>query len=376
MRPARYASLFAVILLATCGPALATTWQVSVGGSGPNFEPAILNIQPGDTVQWNWSGGGFAHSVTSGADGIKDNMFDSGIKTTGTFSFTYPNAGRFPYFCRPHYSMGMEGEVKVAGAVTPSAQPLNVSTRLRVLTGQNAMIGGFIITGNAPKKVIVRAIGPSLGSSGVAGFLADPKVQLNGSAGVINSNDNWKDTQQVEIQASTIPPSDDRESAVVATLVPGNYTAIVEGKDETTGVALVEVYDLEPGADSKLANISTRGVVGTGTDVMIGGFILGKANGVAKVIVRALGPSLAQAGLSGVLENPTLELRDGNGVLVRANNDWKESQQTEIQSTGIPPQNDLESAVVATLSPGPHTAIVAGSGGTTGIALVEVYHLQ
>jgi hypothetical protein len=153
---------------------------------------------------------------------------------------------------------------------------LNVSTRLRVQTGEGAMIGGFIITGNAAKKVIIRAIGPSLSQAGVAGVLSDPTVELNGAGGAIASNDDWKTSQRTAIEASGVPPSDDRESAIVATLSPGSYTAVVTGKTNNTGVGLVEVYDLDPGADSKLANISTRGAVGVDTDVMVGGFILGE----------------------------------------------------------------------------------------------------
>jgi hypothetical protein len=283
--------------------------------------------------------------------------------------------------------MGMVGVIKVVAPSTPTpvptapptgspAQPLNVSTRLRVQSGQNAMIGGFIVTGNAAKRVIVRAIGPSLGSAGVAGVVNDPIVSLNGSGGGIASNDNWRDSQQADIEASGVQPSDQRESAIIATLQPGSYTAVVEGKDQTSGVGLVEVYDLDQPADSKLANISTRGVVETGSDVMIGGFILGKGTGAARIIVRAIGPTLTESGISGVLADPTLELRDGNGQLVRSNNNWKESQQGEIEATGIPPRNDLESAIVATLTPAPYTAVVSGVNGTTGVGLVEVYQLQ
>jgi hypothetical protein len=270
--------------------------------------------------------------------------------------------------------MGMSGRVNV-GATQTAAQPLNVSTRLRVQTGEGAMIGGFIITGNVAKKVIVRAIGPSLVSRGIADVLSDPTVQLNGPGGVIATNDDWKAEQQAEVESSGVAPTDERESAIVASLSPGNYTAIMQGKEGATGVGLVEVYDLDQPADAKLANISTRGRVETGTNVMIGGFILGNGSAAANVIVRAMGPSLSASGINDVLANPTLELRDGNGGLVRANDNWKESQQSEIEATGVPPKNDLESAVVATLTPGNYTAIVAGSGGTTGVGLVELYRL-
>jgi len=362
-------------LIATGVIAQAATVFVSVGGDSPSFTPANITVAPGDTVSWVWQSVGFNHTVTSGSNGNPDGLFDSGVhKDPFTFSFTFPNEGTFPYFCRPHLDMGMVGSVTVKASGPAVAQPLNVSTRLRVQTGEGAMIGGFIVTGNAPKKVIIRAIGPSL--AGIAGVLANPTVQLNGSAGAIASNDDWKSNQQAEIQATGIPPSNDLESAIVATLSPGAYTAVVAGKNQTTGVGLVEVYDLNQPADSKLANISTRGAVGTGSNVMIGGFILGNKNGAANVILRAIGPSLIQSGISGVLGDPTLELRDGNGALVRRNDNWKESQQAQIEATGIAPKNDPESALIAQLAPGAYTAILAGKNGTTGVALVELYQLQ
>ena len=380
--------LLAAALAAMCGAASAATIEVRVDPSGSfhKFVPEVVNIDPGDTVKWIWAGGTQSpHTVTSGNanTGEHDGLFSSPLKTAPyNFSYTFNTAGTFTYFCAPHREMGMAGTVNVGPPPTPTpapggdaAQPLNVSTRLRVQSGQNAMIGGFIITGSAAKRVIVRAIGPSLSNAGVSGVLADPVVGLNGADGPIGSNDNWRDNQQAEIQASGVPPTDDRESAIVASLAPGNYTAVVEGKNQTTGVGLVEVYDLDQPADSKLANISTRGVVETGGNVMIGGFILGKGSQQSRLIVRAIGPSLSEAGISGVLADPMLDLRDANGDLVRSNNNWRDSQQAEIEATGIPPRNDLESAIVATLPPAPYTAVVSGTGNTTGVGLVEVYQL-
>ena len=263
-------------------------------------------------------------------------------------------------------------------------QLLNISTRLRVQTGDNVLIGGFIITGSDPKKVIIRGIGPSL-SGTVQGFLADPTLELHQGGTTLATNDNWKtrsdgSSQQVEIEATTIPPTNDLESAIVATL-PANgagYTAIVRGKDNTTGIGVVEAYDLDQAANSRLANISTRGFVETGNNVLIGGFIAG--NGVTKVIVRAIGPTLTNAGVTNPLQDPTLELHDGNGTTIRSNNNWKvredsSSQQAEIEATTIPPTNDLESALVQTLGPGNYTAVVRGVNNTTGTAVVEVYNL-
>ncbi|HJX25435.1 MAG TPA: hypothetical protein VJ252_04720, partial [Chthoniobacterales bacterium] len=162
-----------------------------------------------------------------------------------------------------------------------------------------------------------------------------------------------------------------------ATLQPGGYTAIVSGKNGTSGVGLVEVYDLDPAASSQLGNISGRSFVQTGDDVMIGGFIVGNNIGASKVIVRALGPSLAQAGVSNPLANPTLEIHDGNGALIRSNDNWQDdpTQAALITSSGLAPSNNLESAIVAGLAPGNYTAIVAGKNGGTGIGLVEVYKL-
>ena len=265
-----------------------------------------------------------------------------------------------------------------AASPTPAPSPaqlLNISTRLKVQTGDNVLIGGFIITGNASKKIIVRGIGPSM--TGVGAVLANPVLELHGSDGsLIISNDNWKDNQQTQIEDSTLAPTDDMEAAIVATLPPGGYTAIVAGKDGSTGVGLVELYDLEADSGSKLANISTRGFVQTGSDVMIGGFIFGNGAANEKVIIRALGPSLA--GIADLLSDPMLALHDGDGTLLIANDNWRDdtTQAAAIAATGIPPQNDFESAIVTSLPPGAYTAIVSGKGGVTGVALAEVYHLQ
>jgi hypothetical protein len=250
----------------------------------------------------------------------------------------------------------------------------NISTRLPVGTGDNVLIGGFIITGTQPKKVIARAIGPSLTGFGIAGALADPILELHGP-GTFSTiiNDNWRSDQQTEIIATGFAPTNDLESAIVATLPANNsaYTAIVRGANDGTGIGLVEAYDLDHAADSRLGNISTRGLVQTGDNVLIAGTIVA---GVApqRVIIRAIGPSLPFAG---TLADPILELRDANGALLQSNDNWRTDQQAEIIATGIPPSNDLESAIVTTLPAGgaASTAIVRGVNGTTGVALVEIY---
>jgi hypothetical protein len=264
---------------------------------------------------------------------------------------------------------------------TPSPIPVqfgNISTRLRVGTADNVAVGGFIVSGTQPKRVILRAIGPSLTSTGVTDALADPTLELHGPGVFVTmTNDNWEEDpgQAAEIQATGIPPSNSLESAIVATLAPGAYSAIVQGKNSGTGVGLVEVYDLARTVDSKLANISTRGVVETGDNVMIGGTII-VGSSSTNVLVRAIGPSLADAGVANALADPTLELRNGQGALLATNNNWRDTQESEIIATTIPPANNLESAILQNLAPGNYTAIVSGVNGTTGVALIEAYHLQ
>jgi hypothetical protein len=205
--------------------------------------------------------------------------------------------------------------------------------------------------------------------------LADPVLELHGPGAFATiTNDNWRDTQEAEILATGIPPTNNLESAIDATLAPGNYTAIVKGKNNTSGVALVEVYDLHQSV-GKLANISTRAFVGTGSDIVIAGFILGNNGGNDRIAVRGLGPSLTAAGLSNVLADPVLELRDSNGVLRASNNDWQDNpaQAAELTAAGLAPTNNLESGIASTLPPGAYTALLAGLNNGTGIGLVEVY---
>ena len=262
-----------------------------------------------------------------------------------------------------------QGSAYIFSAST--SQLLNISTRLRVETGDDVLIGGFIVTGSAPKKVLLRALGPSLPMNG---RLADPTLTLVRPNQPDIFNDNWPESPQAQEINDTLPPSHPNESAIIATLQPGSYTAIVRGRNAGTGVGLVEAYDLDQAAASTLANISTRGLVQTGDDVMIGGFIIG-GNTPAKILVRAIGPSLSDQGVQGALQDPTLELVDKNGSKI-SNDNWRSTQEQEIKDTKVPPPHNRESAILATLAPDPYTAIVRGKGGTTGIALVEVYNLQ
>jgi hypothetical protein len=264
---------------------------------------------------------------------------------------------------------------------TPASQTVNLSTRMRVAAGDdNSGIGGFIITGSAPKHVIIRAIGPSLTKFGFAPseVLADPTLEVHGpgSFGVITNND-WRDSQEAQIKADGLPPTNDLESAIDATLPPGAYTAIVRANAGTpaAGIALFEVYDLDTASASNLANLSTRAFVGTGNAVVIAGFVLGNNAGDDRVVVRGLGPSLADFGIANPLADPTLELRDENGSLLVSNNDWQDdaAQAAELTTAGLAPSEDEESAIAATLPPGLYTAILSGLNNTTGVGLVEVY---
>ena len=270
----------------------------------------------------------------------------------------------------------MTAELYVRAPTPPTL--LNISTRMRVLTDDKVLIGGFIITGTDLKRVLIRGLGPSL--TGVGVTLTDPTLEVHQGDVTLATNDNWKmrsdgTSQQADIDATTIPPTNDAESAILVMLSPGAYTAVLAGNNGETGVGLVEVYDLGQGACSRPVNISTRGFVDTGDNVMIGGLIVGGGSGIgtARVMVRAIGPSLP---IAGALGDPTLELHDSNGASMASNDNWRIDQEAEIIATGIAPSNDLESAIVQTLTPGNYTAIVRGANDTTGVGLVEAYDLN
>ncbi len=250
-------------------------------------------------------------------------------------------------------------------------QLLNVSTRAQVETGSGVMIGGFIVTGANAKRVVLRALGPSLATEGVGGALSNPMLQLFDSKGsLVETNDNWS----LPSVPGNLLPANPNESLLTAILPAGNYTAILSGVNSGTGIGLFELYDVDP-SDSRVGNISTRGEVGTGSDVLIGGFIVGGTNST-KVIARALGPSLTSLGVSGALPDPILELHDGNGSLIATNDNWRSDQEQQITATSLAPTDDREAAILATLTPGNYTAIISGAGGSSGVALVEVYDLE
>jgi hypothetical protein len=323
--------------------------------------------------------------------------------SSGGYSVPVPGGGNYTVTFsggsaptdQKNVSVGSDQNVKadyvVTGSVTPTPTPTpaptatptptppppaapvlaNISTRAVVGTNENVLIGGFIVTGTEAKKVIIRGIGPSLP---LPGKMLDPALELHSSSGaLLASNDNWdQSANRPEIMDSGIPPASPSEPAILMTLAPGSYTAVLSGVNQTTGIALVEVYDLDSSTASKLANISTRAFVQTGDNVLIGGLIV-IGQSAADVIVRAIGPSLSVAG---AMANPTLELRDGNGALLASNDDWRTTQQSAIIETGVAPTRDAESAIVISFSPGSYTALVRGANGTTGVALVEVYQLN
>ncbi|HEY1769199.1 MAG TPA: hypothetical protein VGG02_02970 [Chthoniobacterales bacterium] len=269
-----------------------------------------------------------------------------------------------------HYMTGL------ANTFLPAlAKALNFSTRATVGTGDNVLIDGFIIAGSASKKVLIRALGPSLSKSGIAQPIADPTLTLYDSSGkVLATNDNWKQTQQVAIQATGIAPPNNAESALIITLPAGSYTAVMSGKNSTPGVGLVEAYDLTPTTTSSLQNVSTRGFVGTGENVMIGGLIIGQGQNPT-VVARGLGPSLADAGIRNPLADPMLELHDSNGDAIAVNDNWRDTQIDAIKATGLAPTRDRESAIVESLPAGNYTTVLRGNHNSTGVALVEVYTL-
>jgi hypothetical protein len=274
-------------------------------------------------------------------------------------------------------TFGSAGAVATINPAAPNpstGQPLNIATRMKVLTNDNVLIAGFIVTGpsGSTKKVLIRGLGPSLAQFGVPNTLSDPLLELH-DGNAVTTNDDWQqgDTSQIP---NGFTPSDPREAVIVATLAPGNYSAVVKGAHGETGIGIAELYDLDSASPAKLANISTRGFINTGDDVMIGGFIVGGTE-PAKILVRAIGPTLAGFGVQDALSDPTLELHDSNGMTI-SNDDWRETQEAEIMASTIPPNKDSEPAILAILVPGNYTAVVRGKNNTTGVGLVEAYNLQ
>jgi hypothetical protein len=378
----------------------AAMWSVSWGGAsytGPNagtidndadgdFAPPFAGPLPSDsTMALRFNGAASAlstnnaadYSVTVGSATFTNNAGASTSLLGGTASPTpTPSATVSP---SPTASPTPTPSPTAGPTTTPSTLG-NISTRLRVLAGDNALIGGLIATGTGDKRVIIRAIGPSLTGFGVPGALANPTLDLFQGSTLLMNNDDWQTSpQQAEIAATGLAPSNPAESAIIFTLTPGQtYTAVVRGSNNTTGIGVVEAFDLNQGAGSKLGNISTRGFVDVDDNVMIAGLIASPANGTNfKVLVRALGPSLTAFGVANALPNPTLDLVNASGTVIRSNNDWKDDPQQRalIEGAGLAPGNDLEAALVETVPPGAYTAVVRGNNRTTGVGLVEAYNI-
>jgi len=297
-----------------------------------------------------------------------------GLNAAGETIFSY----RYPtYSCSKAYR-ALPIHLENTKFPTVGPQALNLSTRGLVSPGDSVLIGGFIITGTEPKTVVLRALGPSLGGFGVPNILADPVLRVyDSSQTLIATNDNWQsDPNHAAVESNGLAPGNLSESATAQTLAPGAYTVIVTGKDTTPGVGLVELYDLSPLSNSTSQNMSTRGSVGTLDNVLISGFIIGDVDS-ATVILRALGPSLASLGVSGVLSDPTLTIYDSSGSVIATNDNWLDGTTASlVQKNGLAPSDPSESALVLHLPAGKYTAIVSGANGTTGNALVEVYHLD
>jgi hypothetical protein len=369
-------------------PGTPFTWGASGGavtassGASP-FYSDLGYSSPGLVFKWGPEGG-----TASGSGTSTDTTLIVNGNTYSRINIT-PNLDEDvffgfsgPYNYPPVVDGSVQGtfsmNVQNLGLAAKPAQLLNVATRLKVQPGDNAVIAGFIVAGARDKKIIVRAIGPSLA---VAGNLADPTLELRDSGGVlIAANDNWRSTQEAEIIATEIAPSHDLESAIVANLPANNaaYTAIVRGIDQGSGIAVVEVYDLETSADSMLVNVSTRGFVQTGNNILIGGFILGGGGADTEIAVRGLGPSLASFGLRDVLADPKLELHTGNGALVASNDNWREDvdSASELSDHGLGLQDPAEAGLFESLAPGAYTVLLTGNQDGVGIGLVEIYNIR
>lgn len=325
------------------------------------------------------SGDGVDQDDIVGASGTSDFLPPDSIRAD-QFSF---DGARLPYAKFPRdpngdYTPKAVTLPIISAAAASAARLLNISMRLNVQGGDNLMVGGFIISGTGPKRIAVRALGPSLAKAGIANVLTNPALTLCDASGApLAQNANWRDTQETELASTALAPADNTEAAIVQTLAPGAYTALVHDENRGGGIGLLEMYDLDTKESARLADISARGIAGTGNDAMIGGFIVnGGSSDLASVVVRALGPSLIQAGIANSLPNPSLAVYDESGNVIAANDDWRDLDQPQVEAMGLSPTDDRESALFQSLPPGAYTTIVRDSSGATGVGLVEVYHVR
>jgi uncharacterized protein YkwD len=363
-------------------------------GKLPNSTPFITGVVYQDT-----NGNGF-YDPGEGVAGVRIDVaganffaistasggYSVPVPANGSYNVTFSGGGQPTTQRTVTVANSLNAKADLLAGAPASGLVANVSTRLPVGQGDNALIEGFIVQGPAGsvKKILVRAIGPSLIPFGVADAVANPTLEIFDSNNTrIASNDNWKTTQPggiitgdqfAEINGSGVAPSNDLESAIVANLTPGSYTAVVRGANNSVGTGVVDAFDLSAASTARLANVATRGLIQAGDKLMIGGFII--QNGSVRVVVSALGPSLAAFGITNALPNTTLQLRDQNGAIVRENDDWMTDQKAELEATGLQPTNNLEAALVQTIPPGQYTAQVRGKPEATGIGVVQVFFLQ
>jgi uncharacterized protein GlcG (DUF336 family) len=366
-----------------------TLANVSVNPAGmidPNL-PNGITIFPGGFPLYR--NGQLIGAIGVSGDGVDQ---DDIVGASGTENFLAPPAitadeftfedARLPYAKFPRDPSGTTSSDDPVILSSPHALMgpsglANISSRLSIGTGETQAIAGFIVGGTGSLDVVIRAVGPSLAQVGISNALPNPALEIHDSTGaVITTNNDWRSSQESAIELAGLALLDDKEAAVRLTLTPGAYTAVMHDETDATGVGLIEIYDVSSTAGAVLSNLSTRGLVGTGDDVMIGGMILDESSGYGQVMLRALGPSLATAGLTNVLGDPVLELHNANGDIMGANDNWEDSQLLDIAATSLAPPNPQESALLIWLLPGAYTAIVRGNHGGTGIGLLEAYSIQ
>ncbi|MGI8889303.1 MAG: fibronectin type III domain-containing protein [Chthoniobacterales bacterium] len=350
----------AILLISSLATASASSVRVSWNAS---FESDIANYR----LHYGTTAAPYGTTVDVGDTSATVKDLERGITYTFAVSAINTKGVEGGFSAPVSYTVG-------SPTVIPPAALANISSRALVGSGDNVMIGGFIIQGVIAKKVALRAIGPSLSAYGLEGAMNDPVLQVVNSKGVVvASNDDWNVPGE-QVSALGFAPADNREAAVVVSLMPGSYTAIVSGKAGDGGIALVDLYDLDA-AVGRVANISTRSRVKAGENVMIGGFIVGGVSDT-QVLIRAVGPSLNSAGVADSLADPSLELYDSYGSLLATNDNWRSGQQVEIMATGSAPTDDREAAILATLPPGAYSGVIRGADGGTGVALIEVFALN
>jgi PKD repeat protein len=353
---------------AICTPNLPPTAKLLATPNEGN-PPLTVNFDASASVDPD-AGDSVASYTFSFGDGSPDVT-----QASPAISHVYKHGGQFFATLTVTDSHGLQSANVASAEIKVAAQLLNLSTRLQVQTGDRALIGGFIIRGSEQKKVVLRGLGPSLN---VPGKLEDPVIQVFNSSNVnIGGNDDWK-TDQQNVESTGLAPSNDRESALVITLDPGTYTVVMRGKDNGTGIGLVEVYDVGLAANARLANVSSRGFIGINDNILIGGFFAGpQTAAVTGVVLRAIGPSLAAFNVPQPMQDPTLEVHNGDGDIVASNDDWQSDQKSDIEAVGLAPSDSRESAILLrNFEPGPYTAIVRGKNNTTGVGLVEIYDVQ